>query len=138
PGVPILIGEFSVARAAGSDGDVFLDDFLEMVEHEGWSWIYHAWDRQTDLSNPNPWHPGYPYTHPFSNNIPVSGESLKTAPRINLLRQYMYKNNLSYPPSDQNIYALYRLVHADGEQLLTYNLSEVSTAVFNYGYKIEG
>lgn len=28
--------------------------------------------------------------------------------------------------------------HADGEQLLTYNLSEVSTAVFNYGYKIDG
>ena len=35
PNVPILIGEFAVARAAGPDGDIFIDDFLQLIEQEG-------------------------------------------------------------------------------------------------------
>ena len=136
PNVPILIGEFSIARAAGCDGDVFLNHFLKMVEYEGWNWTYHAWDRQ-EPNLPAPWHPGYSYTSPLSNNAPNT-ESLETAPRINLLRQYMYKNLNNFPPTNQMIYGLYRLSHANGEQLLTHNLSEVSTAVFDHGYVIDG
>lgn len=136
PHVPKLIGEFSVSRAAGPDGDVFLNDFLKMVEAEGWSWVYHAWDKPS-----NEWHPEHHYTdsYPFSNEPAPSGSDIKTAPRLNLLRQYMYKNYSNFPPSDEMIHGLYRLHHPiNGDQILTYYFSEVSTAVVSYGYKISG
>jgi hypothetical protein len=41
PGIPIYIGEFSVARWAPQAED-YLRDCLEIFERHGWSWTYHA------------------------------------------------------------------------------------------------
>lgn len=41
--VPIYIGEFSVARVSGANGDQYLNDVIEIFEEYGWSWSYHAW-----------------------------------------------------------------------------------------------
>lgn len=132
PNTPVYVGEFSVSRAGGSDGDIFLNDFFEMADDEGWSWTYHGWDSQS-----NEWHPSYHYSVPFNNSSPPL-KPADTAPRLNLLRQYTYQNFVNYPQSDKMINGLYRLSHTDGEQLLTYNLTEVSIAYFDYGYKIDG
>lgn len=81
--IPVYIGEFSCARAAGSDGDAYLKDLINLFESAGWSWTYHAFRDSPD------WDPEMSYTNPPTND-PVTRSP--DAPRVTMLRKY-YKRN---------------------------------------------
>ncbi|MEX0929867.1 MAG: cellulase family glycosylhydrolase [Balneolales bacterium] len=86
PNIPILIGEFSVSRAAGPDGDVYLNDLISLMEDEGWGWTYH------DLRGYTGWDPEMPYTDGPPYGVEATPRD-RDAPRMILLREFYSKNN---------------------------------------------
>lgn len=42
-GIRINIGEFSATRLAGTDGDIYVQDLVEIFEKEKWDWNYHEY-----------------------------------------------------------------------------------------------
>ena len=81
--VPILVGEFGVARWAPG-AEQYLNDCIELFEEYGWDWIYHAfrewpgWDAELSSDRDNP--------KPDPDN-----------PRLKVLKHYYQRNRTGKP-----------------------------------------
>jgi hypothetical protein len=49
--VKILVGEFSVSRYAGQEGDLYIQQLLEIFDEYGWGWLYHSF-REASVWDP--------------------------------------------------------------------------------------
>lgn len=74
--VSVFIGEFSVSRFAGPEGDHYLDDLISLFEERGWSWAYH------DYRTSDEWDPEM--STPDFTKTPRDPD----APRMKLLKKY--------------------------------------------------
>lgn len=81
-GVPVLVGEFGVARWTGAAGVQYLRDNIELYESWGWSWAYLAWRE-------------YEGWDPEMSSDPASTRRHASTPRLELLRRYFARNESS-------------------------------------------
>jgi hypothetical protein len=109
--VPVFVGEFSCVNWAPLNdagqwtSTTWINDNISLLEHEGWSWVYHNWNRGGEAIE---WDPEIPSSYynsmSFSDATPSSkatkSAESSTAPTIVMLKKWFLLNDFSITDSN--------------------------------------